>query len=60
MMQSRRNKHLRQRHMVYELANTFSIKEREETFTVCNVILPNADQLDRECGFTYCTTLCMW
>jgi hypothetical protein len=46
MQRLRRNRHLRQRHMVHELATTFLIRERDDTFTICNVILPNADQLE--------------
>ena len=48
MQRLKRNRHLRQRHMVYELSSTFLIKDREDTFTICNVILPNADQLERK------------
>ena len=48
MQRLKRNRHLRQRHMVYELANAFLIRERDDTYTICNVILPNADQLERE------------
>ena len=48
MQRYKRNRHFRQRYMVYELANTFVICEREDTYTICNVILPNADHLDRK------------
>ena len=48
MQRLKRNRHLRQRHMIYELASTFLIRGRDHTFTICNVILPNADQLERE------------
>lgn len=48
---ARKSRTLRQRNMVYELSQTFFIKEVKdvkEAFTICNVILPNSDQLDRE------------
>lgn len=47
MQRLKRNRHLRQRHMIYELANTFLIKDRADTYTICNVILPHADQLEQ-------------
>lgn len=47
MSRAKRNLQLRQRNMIYEVAQTFFIKEVETQFTVCNVILPNADHLDR-------------
>ena len=47
LARTRKSKTLRQRNMIYELRQTFIIKEVEEVFAICNVILPNADQLDR-------------
>lgn len=44
--------------MVYELSQTFFIKEVKdvkEAYTICNVILPNSDQLDREWRALYRT-----
>ena len=55
-MCARKNLMLRQHNMVYELSQTFFIKgvrEAKDTFTICNVILPNSDQLDRECALPH-------
>ena len=49
-MRTKRNQQLRQRNMIFEVMQTYFIKEVNEAYTVCNVILPNADQLDRKLG----------
>ena len=39
---------LRERTMVHELGQTFFMAKTQDAFTICNIILPNADQHDRK------------
>ena len=48
LSRARKSRTLRQRNMVYDLSRTFFIKEVKESFTICNVVLPNSDKLDRK------------
>lgn len=48
LLKAKRNQLLRQRNMISEVASTFFILETKDKFTICNIILPNADQLDRK------------
>ena len=34
--------------MIHELGQTFFISEAKDAYAICNIILPNADQHDRE------------
>lgn len=40
------NKRMRQNIMIVELCEAFSIKKEGETYTICDVIVPNVDQQD--------------
>ena len=48
LVRAKRHQLLRQRNMICEAASTFFILDKKDKFTICNVILQNADQLDRK------------
>ena len=41
--------------MIHELGQTFFIMQAKDAFTICNIILPNSDQHDREFGAKLCS-----
>ena len=46
LIKNKKQLHLRQRTLISELAETFCIKQLNETFTICDVILPHGDPME--------------
>ena len=46
LIKTQRQLYLRQRTLISELSQTFCIQQMNDTFTICDVILPNGDPLE--------------
>ena len=53
------HKRMRQNNMIVELCDAFCIKKEGENFTICDVILPNVDQLECKCACV-CVCVCVY